>query len=337
MSHVHLTAVSGLGPFRRICDAAGDRVFSLAIRSAGVPMSLVEAPHAMMPLSVMFTLFGEAARLTGDDLFGLRLGGAMHPVEFGAWVRYALAGRTLRQTIERCMRSVYFHQPGARFSLDKVDDGIAWRFHGAAADTTGRSAHADHLLPPMLNVVRHFAGAHWLPLAFYVPYPRPPHAAQLQRWLRARIVFGSPSIGLLFPEPVLDLARPERENEAAASLGEMRRELARRRTRTVAGSVASMITFGPDHDGFELATIARLMGRSSRALQKDLKIEGTGFREVLSRVRLAEARTLIKETALPLSEIAWRLGYSELPHFSRAFSSGMGIAPSEYRLSQVRV
>jgi AraC-like DNA-binding protein len=336
MSHVHLTGVSGLGPFRRLCEAAGDRVFPSALSAAGVPTSLVDAPDAMMPLALMFTLFGEGTRLTGDDLFGLRLGEAMHPAEFGPWVRYALAGHTLRQMIQRCIRTVRYHQPGSQFSLVRTEGGIAWRHHASVLDPAGRPAHADHLLLPMLAAVRHFAGPGWVPLAFHVVYPRPPHARHLERRLGAKVVFDSPGTGLLIPEPILDLARPPAEQDTAVSLGEMRRLIARRRTRTVADAIASMITFGVDQDGFALAAIARLMGRSPRALQKDLQMEGTSFREVLSRVRLAEARLLIRETSLPLSEIAWRLGYSELPHFSRAFSAGTGITPSAYRIARSR-
>jgi len=47
--------------------------------------------------------------------------------------------------------------------------------------------------------------------------------------------------------------------------------------------------------------------------------------------RLERARDLLKNTALPLQQVAQACGYADLSHFSHRFRAGAGLAPSRYR------
>ncbi|OPZ10687.1 MAG: Arabinose operon regulatory protein [candidate division BRC1 bacterium ADurb.BinA364] len=53
--------------------------------------------------------------------------------------------------------------------------------------------------------------------------------------------------------------------------------------------------------------------------------------EILIRTRAARACVLLRETELPLSDIARRLGYRSRQYFSRQFQARQGQAPGEYR------
>ncbi|GIP44528.1 AraC family transcriptional regulator [Paenibacillus sp. J45TS6] len=54
-------------------------------------------------------------------------------------------------------------------------------------------------------------------------------------------------------------------------------------------------------------------------------------RKYLSDLKLQEAKILLQQPELSLKEIAHRLGYNNLSHFSRQFKRWTGINPSEYR------
>ncbi|MEJ1934157.1 AraC family transcriptional regulator [Nostoc sp. NIES-2111] len=329
MSRFRLTGVSGLGPLAGVCDASGDGRFNRVLRKAGVPASLVAAPHAMIPLQAMYALFEEGARATGDELLGLRVGAAMHPADFGIWVRYAVAARTIREMVGRLVRTLDYHQPGAALSMVERDGTAVLRYHAAEPRGAGRTFHADHVLDPMLTALRVFAGPGWKPRAFHLPYTRPVHWRRIEEALGAPVVFGSSGAGLEFTSSVLDI--PAAQPRPRVTMADVRRAMAPRRPGTTAGAVASLVTFSPEGDGASLSTIAGLLGVSARALQIELQREGTSFREVVARMRLAEARCLLRETAMSVSDIAWTLGYSELPHFTRAFTKGAGVAPSVFR------
>lgn len=58
---------------------------------------------------------------------------------------------------------------------------------------------------------------------------------------------------------------------------------------------------------------------------------GYGFSEYVNVLRISEAERLLKETDLPIYQIAVRVGYSTQVHFNRVFRRRTGRTPSQYR------
>ncbi|KVQ81955.1 hypothetical protein WL64_26540 [Burkholderia ubonensis] len=71
----------------------------------------------------------------------------------------------------------------------------------------------------------------------------------------------------------------------------------------------------PGAPPFSLEDMARLMNASARTLKRRLLDEGTTFRALLGDARLT------------LTEVAERLGFSDLSSFSQAFKRWYGVAP----------
>lgn len=61
------------------------------------------------------------------------------------------------------------------------------------------------------------------------------------------------------------------------------------------------------------------------------KIYQMSPRKYLSELKLQEAKILLQQPELSLNEIANRLGYKNLSHFSRQFKRWTGINPSAFR------
>lgn len=82
----------------------------------------------------------------------------------------------------------------------------------------------------------------------------------------------------------------------------------------------------------ELSGIAALAGMSERTTARACKA-ATGVSPVrrLRDLRLAYARNLLQHTILPVTEIAFRVGYSRVQEFSRDFKKHHGCTPSEMR------
>jgi AraC-like DNA-binding protein len=80
-----------------------------------------------------------------------------------------------------------------------------------------------------------------------------------------------------------------------------------------------------------LAAVARKLGRSDRALQRELKQAGVSFRDELARARIAVAKAMLLDTDLKLETIAQEVGCLSLSHFSRLFRRMANESPSEFR------
>ncbi|AZS14121.1 helix-turn-helix domain-containing protein [Paenibacillus lutimineralis] len=67
------------------------------------------------------------------------------------------------------------------------------------------------------------------------------------------------------------------------------------------------------------------------ALEVFQKVYGISPRKYLSELKLHEAKQLIHQPDLDISQIASMLGYSSLAHFSRQFKRWTGMSPRQYR------
>jgi AraC-like DNA-binding protein len=77
--------------------------------------------------------------------------------------------------------------------------------------------------------------------------------------------------------------------------------------------------------------VADALHMSTRTLQRRLDDEGTRFSDVLDAVRQRVARDLLLDPSLSLAEIAYRIGFSDLATFSRAFKRWSGLPPGAFR------
>ncbi len=56
-----------------------------------------------------------------------------------------------------------------------------------------------------------------------------------------------------------------------------------------------------------------------------------GFKQYLNQLRLNEAKRLLMETNLPVSDIAYKVGYGNISHFNRVFKDSEGTSPNDFR------
>ena len=90
-----------------------------------------------------------------------------------------------------------------------------------------------------------------------------------------------------------------------------------------------LLTTGP----LTMRRVANELGTSSRTLQRRLSEHALTFRMAQAAVRLKVARELLRETEMPVHEVAARLGYRKPGAFARAFTRWTGQTPRAYRQS----
>lgn len=82
------------------------------------------------------------------------------------------------------------------------------------------------------------------------------------------------------------------------------------------------------------AEIAKLLGVSERSLTRQLASEGTNYNQLFAEVQSERAENLLGNPKLTISEVAYRMGYSDPAAFTRAFTGWHGITPSDWRLTE---
>ncbi len=83
----------------------------------------------------------------------------------------------------------------------------------------------------------------------------------------------------------------------------------------------------------KIVDYAELLAISPNHLNKCVKKTlGKSALDLLNEMLLLEAKVLLKQTDLTITEIAYELGKNEIRNFARFFKSQTGMRPSEYRL-----
>jgi AraC-like DNA-binding protein len=84
-------------------------------------------------------------------------------------------------------------------------------------------------------------------------------------------------------------------------------------------------------EDLDLATVALEVGLSAKKVTALLRSQNETFRSALNRLRLTEARRLLTESDLQVSEIAFKVGYANPSHFHRQFRETFGMPPLSVR------
>ena len=82
---------------------------------------------------------------------------------------------------------------------------------------------------------------------------------------------------------------------------------------------------------FNVDTLAADVGISRAQLHRKMKeMTGISTGKFLRNLRMEQAARLLREGKVNVSQVADRVGYTDLAHFSTAFKSHFGQSPSEY-------
>lgn len=167
------------------------------------------------------------------------------------------------------------------------------------------------------------------------PWAQPPyHADYASRLPPCR--FHATGATLRFPAPWLTR---QLAGAAAASVSLARtsceRELALvAASGNVASRVRSLLSAGFAAGAYpSREAMAGMLSVSVSTLKRQLAFEGTRFSALLDEVRLGEAQRLLRHAALPVGDVAARLGYENTANFTRAFKQWSGLTPSAWRRS----
>jgi AraC family transcriptional regulator, regulatory protein of adaptative response / methylphosphotriester-DNA alkyltransferase methyltransferase len=84
--------------------------------------------------------------------------------------------------------------------------------------------------------------------------------------------------------------------------------------------------------GLGIDDVARAIATSTRQLQRVFsELAGSAFRDELAAVRMQNGAVLLQTTALPVAEVARRVGYRQAAQFAKAFRREHGVSPSGLR------
>jgi AraC-like DNA-binding protein len=99
----------------------------------------------------------------------------------------------------------------------------------------------------------------------------------------------------------------------------------------LAGSLRQLIRLLLEDRSFNIHVVAEAAGMSTRSFQRQLAATGLNYSRLVDEVRFESAVTQLLEPTIPITEIAYDLGYTDVANFTRAFKRWAGVSPKEFR------
>ncbi|OYX79636.1 MAG: hypothetical protein B7Y83_19290, partial [Flavobacteriales bacterium 32-34-25] len=95
--------------------------------------------------------------------------------------------------------------------------------------------------------------------------------------------------------------------------------------------VIEIVILKMEETDFNSDELAHTLGISQRQLYRKMKgITGNTVHEFITKVKMNQAEEMLRNSELSISQIAYKLGFSEPSNFSRTFSKHFGCSPSQY-------
>jgi AraC-like DNA-binding protein len=96
---------------------------------------------------------------------------------------------------------------------------------------------------------------------------------------------------------------------------------------TVENTIAALLPHGQAH----AHAVATKLGMSERTLVRRLATDGVTLTEILQQLKANLASRFLEDEGMPISRIAWLLGFEDASSFSHACRRWMGKSPREIR------
>jgi len=298
---------------------------------AGIDPTALQAPDARVPRAALTRLWQLAVEATGDPCFGLTAPRFATQTSFHALGYAMLASATLKEAFERLIR--YRRLIGDVVQLSLTEHGNRYRFTIDVSAPPGAPYEAvDAFTAVTVRQARLLYGDRsFSPLAVILQRPEPPDPSPFHRLFRVEVAFSQPFNALEFARADMERRLPAANAELARQNEQVLvRYLARLQKARLSSRVEEeMLSAFPDGAPSKQA-IARKLGMSPRNLQRYLAAEGTSFKDLMNKARVALARNYVEERRLSITEIAFVLGFADTSTFSRAFKRWTGLSPRDY-------
>lgn len=333
-SKVLASATTGAADLFARLGGDADAIFG----RTGIAIDEVADPVHELNLGQYCALFEEAAKATDNETVGLEFGRHFQPRQLGAIGYAAISSPTLSAALRNMETYFPAHQNQTSFSLIH-DSGVLWlSYHILDDRIPDRRQDAELSLGMFCNIFRSALGPNWSPLEVRFEHEGPNHPGHHAAVFGAPVQFGRRTNAFAFRRRDLDARMPD----ADPYLFSVIRPFLEQRCQKLeapedfATIVRDQIKMNLGSTEPTPAQVARILGFSDNAFRKALKQHGISFNDLLKAARQELAMHYLADADMPLTEIAFNLGYSELSAFSRAFRNWAGMSPQRYRRLRVQ-
>ena len=300
---------------------------------AGLTINQLENPEQRIDAHNQIAFLEIAAEALNDHFLGFSLAEEFDCRDLGLLYYVMASSETLGGALKRA----------CRYSR-VTNEAIVLQYRDALEPTlylnySGIPRHADRQqiefsILAMVRVSRLLSGRQLLPKQVNIMHVRSEGLSKFARFLGKDIEFGGDADAIIFPAGSAEWALVDAEPRLNKILVKACEETLNARTRnagpfrvTVENIIGPLLPHGQAH----AHVVAEKLGMSERTLARRLAEEDVTFIEVLRQLKASLASRYLEDESMPISKIAWLLGFEDASSFSHACRRWTGKSPRELR------
>lgn len=308
------------------------------LREYAIDPGLLTSPEGYLRRQQVIEFLEAVARRFDCQHFGFLVGKHQPPLRMGLLEPIFRLSPDLRTAIENTLT----YQPlysEARVHQLVVEDGYARMVRWDPALARGVAIQLHTLvIVQIFKILKTLCGSDWKATAVYFSHAAPGEKDQYLRFFQCPVYFDREFDGVVFPERQLHRKIGTADTELLKIvLAHYDKLMASREQErdsdNLVAAVTSFIRRRLDTNLCNLASCAQFLAMHPRALQRALAEQDCTFKGLLLEVRMELAMHYLRNSDMPLAELAGMLGYRNPSAFTRAFHRAHGISPAGWRVA----
>ncbi|MGH1463011.1 MAG: AraC family transcriptional regulator [Neptuniibacter sp.] len=301
---------------------------------AGVDLEAAWDPNARFEVLKTTRLFHLALKECEDPCFGLTVGRMMRPPSWHALGYSLWASKDMREALDRIVKFMKIFTTSAFAGIEESEDRVRlWGKAYPAYRPVLSDAQYEAFLATLILTFRHLYPGTFRPLKIGLTRKEPlEDMSRFERTFKSPMVFGQDSIWFEIDRNTAYERLPTFNAELAQTNDMLCAQYIARFDKSDLLSQVFYLLLETLVDGEPaMEDIADSLNVSTRTMQRKLKDQGTSFKALLDDVRKELSLQYIQQSHMPLGEISYRLGFSHVSNFSRAFKRWTQLSPAEWR------
>lgn len=275
-------------------------------------------------------LVTNAFSLTRDPALGLKLGLRLNLSAHAVLGQTFMTCRDLTEVMDVFLNYYHVLSPALEIEFETRDERC-FITTLSRPDELGLLFSCELMYGGIINTVQGLLNKPDLEMRLELPYPPPAHAELYTRIFGGDIHFNCQHQRISFDQSLMATELPS-SNPALRSLYEQ--ECARLLTDLEKNSVAEQslqLLRKLEGQYPQMPQLAQMLNFSARTYRRKLEQEQQSYQELLDQVRAEHATRHLKNTDLPLSTIAYIVGFNDASNFRRAYTRWTGNSPRDVR------
>jgi len=308
---------------------------ALVAKRAGITLKQLKEPGFRIPVGSQIIFLNLVAARLEDEFLGYHLATEIDLRDLGLLYYVLASSDTLGEAMKRGQRYCSLQNEGVLMKYR--DDGrVCVSFHYNGVRRLSDRHQIEFFVTTLVRLCRQLVGWRLNPIRIRLAHRRTELSTGVAAYFGCEFDFGSEVDEIEYAALSGRLPVASADTYLNKLLMKYCEEaLSRRRLKVQSWRLAVENTLAPllPHGQGRLSEVAARLGVSVRTLERRLARENVSFVEVLDELRFELAKRYLQEPNLPISEIAWLLGYADPSAFTHSFRRWTGKSPTQLRVA----